>query len=98
MHLNRTDVISALMEVVTFVLVWIDFAAIRKDKQLKGSRVYPKLYWLGYSVWGTYLFFLYGLTLSCIVAGIAASLYAGYVATCFYYHYNPRDQEEDMSH
>jgi hypothetical protein len=81
------DLISAIMEAITVILVFVDIFALRKDKELKGSRIYPKFYWLGYGGWGTYLLYLLNLKISCAVAGFSEIVYAVYIAMCIWFKY-----------
>jgi len=81
------DLISAAMEGVTVGLVLVDIFAIRKDRQLKGSRIYPKFYWLGYSIWGSYLLYLLHLNISCVVASFSTFIYAIYIFMCIWFKY-----------
>lgn len=85
MLISKTDFISALFELVTIFLISVDIIAIHKDKQLKGSRVWPKFYWLTYGSWGCYLFYSYRLPASFWVCFASEILYFGYIVLCLYY-------------
>jgi hypothetical protein len=83
--ISTADLISALFELVTIFLISVDVVAIHKDKQLRGSRIWPKFYWLGYGCWGCYLFHRYHLPLSFWVCVASEVLYLGYIFQCLYH-------------
>lgn len=86
--MSTPDVINGCFELFGAAAVWRNVAALWKDKQFKGTRIEPNLFFLVWGLWNLYYYPHLGQVLS-LIGGIAM-VTACFVYTCQLVYYRKR--------